>query len=708
MHADNLTPHLAALAHHFRAAGVVDKAIDYSMRAGDAAYAVFAYDRAISDLETALELIERREPHSPLRAQVLFGLGSLTCFFRDMLRGVGQLESALELYNKAGDELRVAEIHSLLGLAIGAFSPHMNARRALSHFERAEPVLARTAETHSLGLHYWGLSMTNFDVLKIDEASAASERAIEIFKRLGDERWLVVTGALCQYLMLKGKHAEARALLEKILLEATRLKDPECFRHVVWSCAWYFMLMSEPRRAINIQRSGLKRKDLNTFQRASLLEFLASAEIAAGNLKEATAITHETRVNRAFRSQIAFYGGDWDSASELLQEELDWARNASSAWNELNCLSILMNNLRIKGDFDKAMSFFEQARRMFGPDNQFWELRLRSRAVFLFVDAGQPEMAVEHLQYCRAILAQGENWLGYTGMVRRGEAMIAAANADFGEADRHFASAVELSKQYGLAWDEAETLHYWGRALTVAGEHSRAAGKLDAAIEVYRRHGSGQRWVDRVEADRNTSVPRSGAASDQGTFPPIFRKEGEYWKTAYEGRAASVRERGGMRFIAMLLGRAGENISAIEMFAAISAGAGIVSAQDGLRTASDLGDAGEEFDARALSDYRRRVAELESEIEAAEASHDTGAVARARAEREMLADEIASGTALHGGLRRAASHRERARVNVTRQIKSAIDAIRKVNPQLGRHLAGAIQTGSSCRYAPAAPVKWQL
>jgi len=40
MHAANLTPHLAALAHHFRAAGVVDKAIDYSMRAGEAAYVV--------------------------------------------------------------------------------------------------------------------------------------------------------------------------------------------------------------------------------------------------------------------------------------------------------------------------------------------------------------------------------------------------------------------------------------------------------------------------------------------------------------------------------------------------------------------------------------------------------------------------------------------------------------------------------------------
>ena len=91
MHAANLPPHLAALAHHFSAAGVVDKAIDYSIRAGETAYAVFAYDRAISDFETALELIERHKPHSPLLARVLFSLGSVTCFFSDILRGVVQL-----------------------------------------------------------------------------------------------------------------------------------------------------------------------------------------------------------------------------------------------------------------------------------------------------------------------------------------------------------------------------------------------------------------------------------------------------------------------------------------------------------------------------------------------------------------------------------------------------------------------------------------
>jgi hypothetical protein len=248
----------------------------------------------------------------------------------------------------------------------------------------------------------------------------------------------------------------------------------------------------------------------------------------------------------------------------------------------------------------------------------------------------------------------------------------------------------------------------WGLALTNAGQPQSAQEKFDAAIDIYRRIGAGQGWTDRTLAEKACAIGGlsiEGKSSNENEC--VFRQEGEYWKTAYEGGSANVRERGGMRFIAMLLGRPGENITAVEMFSATAAGAGTSLRQDGLGRAVDLGDAGEKFDARALSEYRRRIAELESEIDVAEASHDSDAAVRARAERDSLSQEISSGLGLHG-LRRAASHRERARVNVTRQIKSAIDAVRKVNPPLGRHLANCISTGSTCRYAPADRIKWQL
>jgi hypothetical protein len=143
------------------------------------------------------------------------------------------------------------------------------------------------------------------------------------------------------------------------------------------------------------------------------------------------------------------------------------------------------------------------------------------------------------------------------------------------------------------------------------------------------------------------------------------------------------------------------------MFAAHGAGIGTSDQATGLRKTADLGDAGEQLDARALEENRQRIAELEGAIDRAEQTHDSGAGARARTEWDALWKQIGSGAGTHRRLRRAASHRERARVNVTRQIKSAIEAIRKAHPAVGRHLANSIYTSSLCRYAPAERIQWQ-
>lgn len=51
---------------------------------------------------------------------------------------------------------------------------------------------------------------------------------------------------------------------------------------------------------------------------------------------------------------------------------------------------------------------------------------------------------------------------------------------------------------------------------------------------------------------------------------------------------------------------------------------------------------------------------------------------------------------------------ERARINVTRAIRTALGRIAAKDPKLGSHLADAIVTGASCCYAPtcAVPERW--
>jgi hypothetical protein len=51
--------------------------------------------------------------------------------------------------------------------------------------------------------------------------------------------------------------------------------------------------------------------------------------------------------------------------------------------------------------------------------------------------------------------------------------------------------------------------------------------------------------------------------------------------------------------------------------------------------------------------------------------------------------------------RGAASHAERARLNVTRAIRAAMANLARANPALGAHLAATIRTGRYCSYTPA-------
>ena len=114
------------------------------------------------------------------------------------------------------------------------------------------------------------------------------------------------------------------------------------------------------------------------------------------------------------------------------------------------------------------------------------------------------------------------------------------------------------------------------------------------------------------------------------------------------------------------------------------------------------------LDDAAKAAYRTRVDELRSEIAQGEEWNDTERAARARAELEALTSELAAAVGLGGRDRQSASATERARVSVTRAIRSAIDRLSAESPALGGHLEATIRTGTYCSYTPdpRAPITW--
>src|SRR5207244_455241 len=99
------------------------------------------------------------------------------------------------------------------------------------------------------------------------------------------------------------------------------------------------------------------------------------------------------------------------------------------------------------------------------------------------------------------------------------------------------------------------------------------------------------------------------------------------------------------------------------------------------------------LDRRAREDYRQRLADLHRELDDAERCNDEGRVARARAELDFIAGELASAFGLGGRSRQAGSPIERARKAVASRIRFSLTHIARVHPALARHLRQHIRTG---------------
>ena len=205
--------------------------------------------------------------------------------------------------------------------------------------------------------------------------------------------------------------------------------------------------------------------------------------------------------------------------------------------------------------------------------------------------------------------------------------------------------------------------------------------------EALRAGGNEDRSALELQAAR-TMLERIEVVAPATTEANIFRREGDYWSVVFEGRTVHVRDLKGMRYLAQLLTHPGREFHVLDL----------VAAETGQQTA--LGDAGEMLDERAKIAYRRRLAEIEDDIEQARALEDTEREAQADAERDFLVRELARAVGLGGRDRRAASASERARSGVTRAVRQGIARIGEHDPELGGHLNRAVRTGTYCVYVP--------
>ncbi|MCA1845937.1 MAG: hypothetical protein LC792_22655, partial [Actinobacteria bacterium] len=194
-----------------------------------------------------------------------------------------------------------------------------------------------------------------------------------------------------------------------------------------------------------------------------------------------------------------------------------------------------------------------------------------------------------------------------------------------------------------------------------------------------------------AEAASGRSLARSGMAT-----AGRLRRGGRRWRVGYGEVDFELPDAKGLGYLARLLAEPDREIHVLDLV--------------GTGGSADRGDAGPVLDERAKAAYRRRVRELQEEMEEAQAWNDPERSARAELELDAVMKELAAGVGLGGRDRMTANAAERARVSVRKAIATAVAQIRGHDPELGLLLATTVKTGLYCRYTPdpRLPVVWEL
>ena len=286
----------------------------------------------------------------------------------------------------------------------------------------------------------------------------------------------------------------------------------------------------------------------------------------------------------------------------------------------------------------------------------------------------------------------------------RGRVLIADGDAAGGE--QSLSEAVRLWNEVGAPYEAALARIALAEAHAANGSEHRAVLERQAARTI----------LDRIEAAPPVAPPVDLGHHDALDEQPdlggnLFRREGDYWSVLFGGHTVRVRDLKGMRYLARLLAEPGREHHVLDLVAAETGPGGPVDSGQAVDLPrSAVGDAGALLDARAKEAYRRRLAEIDDDIEQARATGDAERAAQADAERDFLVRELARAFGLSGRGRRAASASERARVGVTRAVRQAMARIGEHHPQLGEHLRRTVRTGTYCAYSPDphAPAGWRF
>lgn len=286
------------------------------------------------------------------------------------------------------------------------------------------------------------------------------------------------------------------------------------------------------------------------------------------------------------------------------------------------------------------------------------------------------------------------------------------------EAERHFTDAITMNMRMGTRPFMAHTQHdyacmLWAR--NQPGDKERAHALREAAQETAQQLGMTrlQEKMSALHKRMKSEQQPSLTSATLSASANAVHFDGKRWTLTFAGQERQQRNSKGLRYIVFLLQTPHREWHVLDLLALTDTDPEVTKASaptevftGQLTIRRKQSEESPPLDAQARAAYRRRLEDLQAELEEAEAWHDAMRATKAREEMDVLAAELANtyGTARHARARNEDA--EKARKAVTNRIHDALTKLQNAHPLLWRHLFAAIKTGTFCSYQPAQPTRW--
>jgi len=729
--------HLAELAFHYVRAADGDaslpegdddrsgpKAVDFARRAGDGAARSLAYEEAARLYEEALAALDAAAAgQDDLRSEILLALG-------DVQARAGDLDDARETF------LKTAVIARRSGVG-----PHL-ARAALG-FGGRHPWARAGKDTKLIPLLQDALVMLG----------GSDERLrVRLLSRLA-----------CAWRSSPERRTDSETLSRQAVAIARELDDPASLGYALAGRFWATWWPENPaeRQTIAPEMVAIAEAlgDGERIADAHLMTFLSLTEL--GSMNEARSevatlarVVEELRqpaqlwlepVNRAW---LALLEGDFAMAESLVGQELESDYRVTPGRDDVSAAR--MHRFLLRREQGRLGE--EEATVRMSIDDFPWYPLHRAALACLLLDLGREtearavvaDLAEDDFKAlyrdCEWLLGMGlaseavarlgdgsaaailyeqlspfagRHAIGHAegsvGAVDRYLGLLAAALGRLDDATSHLTAAIESNEQmFARPWT-AHCQHDLAEVLLrrdLPGDRERAE-QLDRMAKASAEE-LGMALAQRIAA--SPAELGSVAIPDLPLSSGTFRREGEYWTIAFGQEAFRLRDAKGMRHLARLLGSPGRELHALELAREDGSTLTPRDVGDGALAVHARDEAGPTLDPEAKAAYRRRLDELREDLAEAESWNDPERAARLQAEIDAIAHELTAAFGLGGRDRAATSAAERARISVTRAIRSSLARIGDHDKELGAHLDATIRTGTFCSYTPdpRAPIEWRL